>query len=797
MLSRIPGFVLSVLLAAPAGAAAPLPLQDADIDDDEHLEQLIEVLERRSELEDEPPAPRSDGRSPADVRWAGRTYRVGAFELAYVHDFSWLPPRSTILDEVRVELGFEGGTFTAPEFAGELRMLHLSAISDEDPIRLDDSALPIISDAIARALDARSPTGEGSFFVAVDDRHIHPTSGRDLRGFGLRPLRFRAEYTGVWRLIDSFRPQYVQEIDPRAYPDGDPRPAIAELMRDIRVDLVHTPSGYTAWRPAGMPGTSHLSMTLEEIAHRPAERYSDAAIQQVVLALRNALTQAPPDGPGLMGVVVRVPLAAGDTEPGELAIPIVTGVVEQIRTLGAGDRLPGAVGPARINHPLHRKIKDRSSVQPGDVLQRELIDEHVYLWRRHPGRRVDVAIAPGEQPYGVNLDYLVTENDPLLLYGQVSNTGTRQTERWRFRFGLLHNQLTGNDDILSLDYNTAEFSRTHAFNGSYEARVWDFDRLRWRVYGTWSEFDASEVGFSDLRFTGEMWQVGAEMIANIYQDGPLFVDAVGGARFMHAEIENFFFNFSILEGSADFIIPNLGLRLERATDVAVTQGSLMFEGSAGWFTDTGRSDLVPLGRPFPDNDWAVMRWNLGHAFYLEPVLNPRAWADPATWRSSTLAHEFSLNFRGQYAFDNRLIPHVTMVAGGMYSVRGYPESAVSGDTVLIGSAEYRFHLPRIFAPTPAPGEVLGQPFRWRAQYVYGQPDWDLILKGFVDAARNIHSDRREFESDNTLLSTGVGLELQIKRNVNLRLDWGYVLREVDDVANSGSNRIHFAATFMY
>jgi hypothetical protein len=38
----------------------------------------------------------------------------------------------------------------------------------------------------------------------------------------------------------------------------------------------------------------------------------------------------------------------------------------------------------------------------------------------------------------------------LLLYGQLSNTGTRQVGRLRQRFGLFHNQLTGNDDILNV-----------------------------------------------------------------------------------------------------------------------------------------------------------------------------------------------------------------------------------------------------------------------------------------------------------------------------------------------------------
>lgn len=36
--------------------------------------------------------------------------------------------------------------------------------------------------------------------------------------------------------------------------------------------------------------------------------------------------------------------------------------------------------------------------------------------------------------------------------------------------------------------------------------------LRGRVYGAWSQYDASEVGVSMQNFTGEEWTLGAEMI---------------------------------------------------------------------------------------------------------------------------------------------------------------------------------------------------------------------------------------------------------------------------------------------
>lgn len=67
---------------------------------------------------------------------------------------------------------------------------------------------------------------------------------------------------------------------------------------------------------------------------------------------------------------------------------------------------------------------------------------------RHPGR-VDPVVTPGSGPGLVGIDYIVNEVKPWLILGEVSNTGTEETDEWRYRIGFLHTQLTGADDICS------------------------------------------------------------------------------------------------------------------------------------------------------------------------------------------------------------------------------------------------------------------------------------------------------------------------------------------------------------
>ena len=113
--------------------------------------------------------------------------------------------------------------------------------------------------------------------------------------------------------------------------------------------------------------------------------------------------------------------------------------------------------------------------------------------------------------------------------------------------------------------------------------------------------------------------------------------------------------------------------------------------------------------------------------------------------------------------------------------------------------EYRFHVPQIFGiqQEPAHLPVIGD-FRLARPRVFGQPDWDLILRAFVDGARVLQSDRAPFEENDTLLSVGFGAEVRIWRNVFGRFDLGMALRDSDAIGvDAGDTEAHFSVTTMY
>ncbi len=601
-----------------------------------------------------------------------------------------------------------------------------------------------------------------------------------------------------------------------AYDETRGLPELNDVL-DAVVELGKTAEGYV--EPG--PGTRRVTLPLRDLGGSPAPLFSRGALLQVFAAIVDYFNERCE----IYGVYVtadsrdiseqRAENGAQELldhrEPGDAALRamIFVGRVTKLRTLASGERFT-AEGE-RLNNPSHIRLLEDSPVRPYregederiDLLNEEALDEYVLLKSRHPGRRVDVAVARAEASGEVALDFAVREAKPWMVYHQTSNTGTEETGEWRQRFGLIHNQLTGHDDILTLDYITSAFSTSHAASVSYEAPFFDCDRLRWSVYGEYSEFSASEVGQASETFHGRSRAAGATLSWNFFQHRELFMDLLAGLRRERIYVRNELID---VEGEADLWLPSVGLRLERFTDTESTRATVNVEWlEESWGEGTQRDELPPLGRLFPDGDWVVVSWDAAHSFYLEPLLNAEDWKDPSTPASSTLAHEIHLAFRGQHALGHRLIPQKEAVIGGLFSVRGYPESVVAGDNAYVGTAEYRFHVPRIF-PVSEPGKLLnrdfrnlvGDRFRLAPQRVYGRPDWDLVLKAFFDVGKAHVSEARPFEHSRTLMSGGIGMDLVVKRNFSVRLDYAIAMREIDGTkVDAGEQRLHVLATLLF
>jgi hemolysin activation/secretion protein len=591
-------------------------------------------------------------------------------------------------------------------------------------------------------------------------------------------------------VVDEFRVDYAVD-----HPQHPP----IEALRAVQVPLLPTRAGYRAPR-LGERGT------LITIASPPSpyNRYQTSALQAIGSALVEEMNRQ-----GIDAVLATFPDieedSGEDLRPrGEkkLRIKIWTGRVVDLATFTSGTRFGKLTREERTNRPEYDWILERSPMQPdreNDLIRTRELEDFATRASRHPGRQVEAKLSPGELPGTSRVDYQIAEDRPWFAYFQLTNTGTDQTTDWRERFGFVHNQLTGRDDILRLDYLTGSFTEVNGVWGSYDSTLFRDrfeDRLRGSIGGSWSQYDASEVGISFAGFEGDHWDAGGQALYNVFQRRDLFVDFFVGLRWQNEKVDN---QLADTRADEDFFLPEVGLLAERRKSTSNLYLHLAVERNLDGVANTDPAGSVNLGRLDPDVDFTIMKWQSSFSFFLEPVLDPVAWKDPRTPQSSTLAHEMAFRFWGQTGFGSRLVPQFQEVAGGLYSVRGYEQSILAGDTVLLGSIEYRFHLPRAFYPNPQPMRVpvLGE-FRDRPQYVFGRPDWDLIFRLFFDVA-NVRLERAASygEFSETIKGVGGGIELQILRNFNVRCDVGVALDDVPGRAKSGDVEPYLALTLVF
>jgi hemolysin activation/secretion protein len=513
---------------------------------------------------------------------------------------------------------------------------------------------------------------------------------------------------------------------------------------------------------------------------------------------------------GIGGVLILLPdleegtgrdlRTAGNTR---LRVHIWTGRIESVATVADGDRFGSLDEAGRSNHPAHAFIRQTSPVTPGGrngLLRVKEIEDFAFALSRHPGRRVDALLRPGELPGTTRVDYHVAESKPWMVYAQTANNGTDATTDWRQRFGFSHNQLTGNDDIFKLDYMTGEFDDLNGVWGSYSGPLYRVPRMRWSALGSYSDYDATEVGVSRLNLEGDQWEAGGRLHLNVLQMRELFVDVVAGLRWRNVGVDSAFRlgGISSSDGADDdFFLPEVGLEIRRDTFISSSALEIMFDTNLSSVAGTDTDDLRALGTLDADKSFSRLRWNGAVSIYLEPALRWRQFIDPSTTESSTLAHELLIATRGMISLGDRLVPQFQQVAGGLATVRGYEQSISAGDQVGIGSVEYRIHLPRLLAPGGPPYvvPVLGK-LKLRPEHAYGQPDWDFIVKVFADAARVVTVDRQDFEANDTLVGLGFGVELHVLRNFQARLDIAWPQERLEG-RDTDSAELHALFTLMY
>jgi len=585
--------------------------------------------------------------------------------------------------------------------------------------------------------------------------------------------------------VSSFRIEYALDAP------GQPDPA--ELLA-TEIEMRVAAGGFLPPNPAAQ--SAHFRLD----AVPPGSRFYPAGLRYVNRMLLAEFTKR-----GIGGVLITLPdldeaKGADHRKPGDtsLLVRIWTGRVEEVSTVADGSRYGDESIAERTNREDQAWIRDGSPVTAGGdraLLRPDDIEDYAAQLSRQPGRLVSPVLRPGAMEGATRLEYHVAEQKPWLVYAEASNTGTPATSEWRERFGFSDTQLTGHDDVMRFEYTT-DFQSVHAIWGEYGGPVWRVPRLRWRVDGTWSKYDSSEVGISDVDFNGDEWSTEGRLDLNVFQHRDIFVDLFADARWERIGVDNQASDPSHVD--SDFFLPGAGISASRVGEAWSFDAEAGVSHNVADLADTkSGASLAALGREDADRNFTLFTWHAETAFYPLTLLRRASWRQESELGAYDFVQELGFEFFGQHSFGDRLVPQLQQVAGGLYTVRGYQQSVTAGDTVAIVRAEYRLHLARLLEPSlDAPVVPLLGTFRVRPENAFGLPDWDLIARAFVDSAQVVQyksphntcspptalqpgACHQLNEPNETLHSFGFGGELRILRYFSARLDLAWPQRRLE------------------
>jgi hemolysin activation/secretion protein len=388
--------------------------------------------------------------------------------------------------------------------------------------------------------------------------------------------------------------------------------------------------------------------------------------------------------------------------------------------------------------------------QPGQEIAGTMLMRDVAWLNQNPFRHVDLVYARGELPGETDAIVRVTDVRPVRVYTGYEDTGNQETGLSRVFAGFNLGNLWDADHQLSYQHTRSTGAdRLEADSASYTLP------LPWRntlsVFGSWAQAQAFTGGLFGL--TGTTWQVGLRYTVPLPVLPGYSHSLAFGADYKWTN-NNLSFGgtrvFSSPANIAQALVTYVGVESDARGS---TRGSVSAYYSPGGLD--GSND---------DRNFMVQRAGATANY---------AYLQASFSRVQRLPGDFTaaLSTLGQWS-SARLLPTEQIGLGGEDSVRGYDNRVVNGDNGIWAQLELR---------TPS-RHLMG-----------GIPDHTQALV-FVDAGRDWQHDLQLGETENTLVSAGGGLRLQIGAHGTIKGDYGWQLARL---AGTHQGRIHLSGVLSF
>jgi len=433
--------------------------------------------------------------------------------------------------------------------------------------------------------------------------------------------------------------------------------------------------------------------------------------------------------------------------------PITDGVV-QIRIIeGSIERID--IEGNRQTNPNY--IRRRVAVATDAPFNSSQLEEELRLLQTNPlFDRVEASIRPGTEIGQSVLVVRVSETNPFGAIAFFDNNSPPSVGSERYGAALRYRNLTGWGDEISLSYSRTTTGGADILDFNYRIPVNAKDgTVALRVSPTWNRI--TESPFEELDITGnsQLYEVSFRqpIVRSLQQE---FALSIG---FAHQQGQTFLFDdpfgFGIgpdEDGNSRTSVIKFGQDYTYRDTTGVWSLRSQFNIGTGLFDATSNSGSIPDGHFF-------------------------SWSGQVQ-RLQRFGERHLLIVQGDLQLTpDSLLPSQQFVIGGGQSLRGYRQNVRSGDNGFRLSVEDRISVVR----NAENGSVLQ-------------------LIPFVDmgAVWNQGDNPNQLPRQNFLASAGLGLIWQPFPGLNLRLDYGYPIVDLDNRGNNlQDNGFHFSLTYQF
>ena len=389
-----------------------------------------------------------------------------------------------------------------------------------------------------------------------------------------------------------------------------------------------------------------------------------------------------------------------------------------------------------------------------NIFRYQDLESSLYYVNQLPDRQAKAFLIPGEELASSDIILKVKDKNPLHMYYDFNNRGTKLTNRARDGFHIDNNNLTGNDDVFNSSFTTAAEG---AFNGgsvNYSVPVGDSPVS---VSVAAGYVKTRLIGFlKSAKITGESFSFEPGLTYTLVQKPEKEISLYAGLEYVNSL-------------SA---IDNTTTSDDRMRSLDLGPRIILQDINGRSFINADMHVGLPgfLGG-LEANDPQASIATSGGEFTFYTVNFVRIQRLPASMFAI-------LKTGGQWSPDT-LTSVEQYRAGGAYSVRGYPEADAAGDYGWNASAE--LNSPLGFLPK-----------EWLVPFT--KKSWlnAFHIVGFLDTAKTYLRDKtiETAVKDKFLMGVGYGFRLDLDDYLSAQLDIGYPIG--DDSTDKNNSQVHFA-----